>query len=465
MGLAALLIIIVVIGSCLAFVVGIGIVIYRHAQRRGRMILLRGAGFTLLLIVTLLLIDSLVALNVSLRRTASPQRPSPSDATLFTRVYDSHNDAAFAGISGRDGSVRWRSGLAASFAAQAPISDGVAYLTSNPGAASATGATIVALRLSDGAQLWQRFLPGETINSTLVARGDTLLYLSHSQQDGWRANALDLASHTLRWSSPLSHIRQDNVFPGFIYPFVASGALLFIELDDGHVNALRISDGGLAWSRASLPTFAGLALGANHLYIYADDGQIAALRPADGALLWRRPPGLTPYLPLPDNLMATDTSIYVCVHLTAANGDESWALAALEPASGDIRWERAGTCSVDGLPLLRNAIESAGILYLPGPTLTAIRVSDGATLWKAPVQPVQAYDLGFTSMVVDSGVVFVAATVINPHEYILCGDWWTGGPLFCHSQPFIAAYDAATGARYWRADVGDTPLFISEVAP
>ncbi|MGH2504375.1 MAG: PQQ-binding-like beta-propeller repeat protein, partial [Ktedonobacterales bacterium] len=445
----------------LAFFAGIGVVIYRRARRRGRLILVSGAGVTLLLIV------ALVALNVSFPPSAPPTRASPSDATLLARVYDSHGNAAFAGISGRDGSVRWRSGLAASFAAQAPISSGVAYLTSSPGAASAAGTTIVAMRLSDGASLWRRFLPGESINSTLVVRGDMLLFISYSQADGFRANALDLASHTLRWSSPLSHVAQFNVYPGFTYrAFAASGDLLFVGLDDGEVNALRLRDGSLAWSRAPLPAAmpqpSGLALGANQLYVYADDGQIAALRPADGAQLWLRPPGLTPYLPTPDYLMATDTSVYVCVNLTAANGGESWALAALDPATGDIRWERAGTCAVDGLRVLMNSIESAGILYLPGATLTAIRVSDGVTLWKAPIQ---APDLGFTSMVVESGVVFAAATVVYPHDYTLCGDWWTGDPLFCHSQTYLAAYDAATGTRYWRADVGDDPLLVSGATP
>lgn len=462
MGLAALLIIVIVVGSWLAFFVGVGVAIYRHAQRRGRAIILSGAGVTLLLIV------SLVALNVSIQPSTPPMRHSPSDAILLARVYDSQGHASLAGISARDGSVRWRSGLAASFAAQAPISDGVAYLTSSPGAASATGATIVAMRLNDGAQLWRRFLPGESINSTLVVRGDALLYISHSQAGGFRVNALDLASHTPRWSSPLSHIVQVNVYPGFTYrAFAASGDLLFVGLDDGEVSALRLRDGSLAWSRAPLPTAmpqpSGLALGANQLYVYADDGQIAALRPADGAQLWLRPPGLTPYLPAPDYLMATNSSVYVCANLTAANGDESWALAALDPATGDIRWERAGTCVVGGgLRALTNAIESAGILYLPGSTLTAIRVSDGATLWTASVQ---AYDLGFTSMVVDSGVVFAAATVVFPHEYTTCANWWSGGPLFCHSPAYIAAYDAATGARYWSADPGDVPLFVSEVTP
>lgn len=454
MGLVALLIIVINVGAWLAFFVGVGIAIYRHARRRGRMIILSGAGVTLLLIV------SLVALNVSIRPTTPSQRPSPSDAILLARVYDGHGNVAFAGVSARDGSIRWRSGLAASFAAQAPISDGVAYLTSSPGATSAAGATIVALRLNDGAQLWRRFLPGESIHSALIVRGDTLLYISYSQAGGLRVNALDLASHTLRWSSPLSHSAQDNTYPAFMYrAFVASADLLFFGSDDGEVNALRLRDGGLAWSRAPLapPAVPQLALGANQLYAYADDGQIAALRPEDGAQLWLRPPGLTPYPP--DYLMATDTSVYVCVHLTAANGDLSWALAALDPASGDIRWERTGTCVVDGgLRALVNSIESAGVLYLPGRALTAIRVSDGATLWKTPLL---AYDLGFTSMVMDSGVIFVAATVVYPHDYTFCGDWWTGGPLFCHSPTYLAAYDAATGARYWRADPGDAPLLVS----
>lgn len=454
MGMAALLIIVINVVAWLAFFIGVGIVIFRHVRRRGRLIILSGAGVTLLLIV------SLVALNLSFRPAAPPQRPSPSGAILLARMFDSHGVASLAGVSARDGSVRWRSSLAVSYRSQAPIAAGVAYVTSDPDATTgATGAAITAVRLDNGARLWQRALPGEGIISPLALRGGALAFVSYSQPDGYRANALDLASHALRWSSPLSHFALDNQYP----VFAASASLLYVGSNDGEVSALRLRDGSLAWSRAPLTTpdaalqTLWVALGASQLYAYTSGGQIIALRSADGALLWRGPAGLRPYEQT--YLTPTSTSVYACVSLTTSKGDITSGLAALDPATGAIRWERAGACGVDGIGGL---VESAGAIYQLGPTLNAMRVSDGAPLWSASTQTT---DLGFTSAQVDSGVIFVAATVIFPHDYTLCGDWWTGGPLFCHSQPFIAAYDAATGVRYWRADVGDAPLFISEAAP
>lgn len=444
MGLVALLIVMIVVGSWLAFFVGVGIAIYRHTQRRGRrIILVSGVGVALLLIV------SLVALNVSFRPSASPA--PPSHIILTATWSDSQGHPVFGGVNARDGSLRWRRSLAVSYRDETPTVGGVLYVED--------GTTIRAVRLSDGATLWQSESLENGIISPLMARGDALLYISVAQ-DGYHANALDLTSHTLRWSRPLSHFQQDDKYPAF----VASANMLFFGSDDGEVNALRLSDGAPVWSSPQTPgSVAPLAmqvtLGSNLLFAYTSDGQIAALRPADGALVWSKPVGLQPYGPA--HLMATDTTLYTCITIPATNGSMSDALAALDPATGVVRWEHASACGMNGINTL---IESAGIVYQLGPTLTAMRVSDGATLWSASTASTQTSDLGFTSAEVDSGVIFVATSVIFPHIFNTCANWWSGGPLFCHSQTYLAAYDATTGARYWRTDVGGAPRLTSGAA-
>jgi outer membrane protein assembly factor BamB len=444
MGLAILLIIIIVVGAPLAFFVGVSIAIYRHVQRRGRIILLSGAGVTLLLIV------SLVALNVSFRPSAPTARPSPSHAILTAIWSDSQGHPVFGGVNARDGSLRWRRSLAVSYRDETPTAGGMLYVDD--------GTTISAVRLSDGATLWQSESLENGIISPLMVRGDALIFVSYSPQDGFHANALDLTSHTLRWSSPLSHFQLDDQYPAF----AASADMLFFGSDDGAVNALRLSDGAPVWSRQPTPGSATplamrVTLGASLLYAYDSAGQTIALRPADGALVWSSPYGLQPYRAA--HLTATATTLYACVTIPAtASSVSSDALAALDPATGSMRWEHASACGQAGINTL---IESAGVVYQLGPTLTAMRVRDGAILWSASTR---ASDLSFTSAEVDSGALFVAASVIYPHEYTICANWWMGGPLFCHNPTYIAAYDATTGAPYWRMDVGDAPRLTSGAA-
>jgi outer membrane protein assembly factor BamB len=455
MGLEALLIIVITVGAWLAFFFGVGVAIYRHVQRRGRRIILSGAGVTLLLIV------SLVALNVSIQPSTPPMRPSPSGAILLAHVYDSQGRASLAGISARDGSMRWRRAQAVYAHWQAPIADGVAYLGTGPD--NIGPATITAVRLTDGAQLWQRSLPATTIASPLALRGGALIFISYAQGSvsSMRANALDLVSHTLRWSRPFSHYEVDYLYPAF----AASADLLYAAFASGGVTALRISDGSQAWSAQPLATPGGetaplvhVILGGSALYTFDGLGRIAALRPADGALLWRGPAGLQ--ADAPDYLTVTASGVYDCATASTANGASTSELVALDPATGAVRWERANGCGANGI---RTLIESAGVLYQLGATLTALRASDGMKLWSASTQTT---DLGFTSAQVDSGVIFVAATVIFPRDYTICANWWSGGPLFCHSPNFIAAYDAANGAHYWsttldEAPLGDAPQLIS----
>jgi hypothetical protein len=123
MSLEALLIIVVNVGAWLAFFFGVGVAIYRHVQRRGRRIILSGAGVTLLVIV------SLVALNVSFRPSAPQSRPSPGPSILAASWSDSQNHPTLGGVNARDGSLRWRRSLAVSYRGEEPTADGVVYVS------------------------------------------------------------------------------------------------------------------------------------------------------------------------------------------------------------------------------------------------------------------------------------------------------------------------------------------------
>ncbi len=137
-----LLIILINVGAWLAFFIGVYIAIFRHVRRRGRVIMLSGVALVVALVATLVALTNPI-------RTAPPMRPSPSRAILAAALTDS---ILIVGVNARDGSLRWQDALAASYYHASPVANGVFYIDD--------GATITAVRLSDGARLWQAPISG-----------------------------------------------------------------------------------------------------------------------------------------------------------------------------------------------------------------------------------------------------------------------------------------------------------------
>ncbi len=447
MGRTELLIIAINAVAWLALILGIYVAIFRRLGRRGRIIMQFGTALAAVLVVALIVTSVTLANTIN---AAPPMRPSPSDAILTATWTDSYNHPLIFGVNARAGSIRWQSSLAVSYYHEETTANGVLYI--------AEDATITAIRLSDGARLWQQAAPGGDSVAPLVTRGDALISMS-IDNSGFRANALALNTHALKWSTPLNHFSGENQFAVDQHPaFAASADMLFVGSDDGTVSALRLSDGTLAWTHALMsPADAAqvwVVVGADLVYAYDNAGHIFALRQTDGALVWREPAGLKPQDK--QTFTATASSLYACGSVASATGATESALASLDPATGAIRWERAAECGFTSL------IESEGVVYQAGQTLTAMRASDGAALWSATTQ---TPDLGFTSVQADHGVVFAATSITSPHQLTFCARWWSSGTLFCHSSTYLAAFNGATGARYWQTTVGDYPSLISEPSP
>lgn len=424
-----LVFLIVVGGAWLALFVGIFIAIFRHVRRRGRAIMLGGLALTLALVITSVAYAIIANAPVSL-----PTRPSPSSALLAEAWPESSGYMDIIGVSARDGSIRWRVHTNSTFARSTQAA-GVFYVTSG---SALSGPVIAAYRVADGALLWQEAPPvAYIISPPLVAPG-LVIFSAQSRANGdpLVLYALDVATGAVRWSA---------YTPGLLaslnqLALVVSGALLVESLTSGAVSAVRLSDGQAVWSRQVTQGAASLSLitSSQLLYAYDDVSGVIALRPTDGAIVWRSRETLIPTYS-GRWLSFSGAHLYACA---SSGGASLPALIALDPTTGAHRWSYQLACGAVA------PVESAGAVYVTDArSLVALRASDGAVLWRdAIAQP----DLSYTSLQVESGVVFAVASVFFPHIFLTCPDWWRTGIFSCHSQPYLAAFDGATGAEYWR---------------
>jgi outer membrane protein assembly factor BamB len=414
--------------------------VFRRLSPRGRVIL--GASLALLLIVALL------ATQFGDIRTEVAQQASPSHATLIALSADATGLDTVTALSGHDGSALWRRPLGL-YLVSGAIADDAVYLAgfAQP---NLTQATLVALRLSDGASLWHAALPNaQQTPLRMIAVGGLLIALARtgSSADGssptYALIAIDRFSHATVWRVA---IPSAPFFSGFGALATSSG-LLFLGSTDGAVRALRLSDGAAAWSeRISPPATAtqpaatlGVVARGDALIVYDSTGEVASLRQRDGATLWGHPlpqPSYSYYL---QQVTLASDSLYACGVDTLTH---TRALMALNPLTGVTRWSRDAACD-------RVApVESGGYVYLLNPMeLTALRASDGALVWQG--LPEES-DLGYTTLQGDGGVVFAATTIANYRSIHVCGQWLPPGVSLCHNTQYIAAFNGVTGARYWR---------------
>jgi hypothetical protein len=422
--------------------------VFRRLGRRGRVIL--SACLALLLIL------ACGATQLGAIRTALSQQASPSHATLVALSADSANLDTVTGLSGHDGSTLWRRPLGL-YLVSGTVADNAVYLVgfAQP---NQSQASLLALRLSDGASLWRMALPGQQTPSQLLVAGGVVIALvrTGTAPPAYELRAIDRFSHTLAWRVA---IPNPPAYSGF--DALATGAgLLFLGSQDGVVRALRLGDGGAAWSARITPTntfqqtppsLGVVARGAT-LIAYDTTGEVVSLRQSDGATLWGRQLPGSPGAYFEQQVTLTRSSLYACALDPASH---LRALLALDPQTGAARWSHDSSCAFS------TPVESGADLYMLDSTLlTALRVSDGALVWRG--QPEDA-DLGYTTLQSDDGVVFAATTISNYRSISICGQWFPPGISLCHNTQYIAAFDGAAGARYWRT--ADSYIGLLGAAP
>jgi outer membrane protein assembly factor BamB len=146
-------------------------------------------------------------------------------------------------LSVRDGSVRW------TYRYPLTITDtGMGLSSVGDGAVYVTGSnTLLALNATTGKQLWQANLPQDQGNA-VASLQDGVLYITSSagcfncviQPSSSLVYAFDLATGTQRW--------QSQRFDGFLTPPMEARGIVYVGSQDGHLHALRTSDGMQLWT-------------------------------------------------------------------------------------------------------------------------------------------------------------------------------------------------------------------------
>jgi outer membrane protein assembly factor BamB len=270
------------------------------------------------------------------------QRTMPSGITAFTdggaSVYtvsylSSSNASQIMAIDAATGAIRWQKALPDAFANQPPVitQDALFLGLSKP------NAQIVALRLSDGVQLWSTSISEYAVDrldlsattDTLVARVDhpgatnprflqarrmtdgQLLWSASLQADGSLVAGADTVYELPLFGSLVARDAHTGVklwqfgeYNDSFHSGAVSGDTLFVAMrhsgplgdGQGHftnlekVYALDTTTGRLRWTFATQSGNAGtVAASRDTVYIQADDG-IHTLRASDGAVRWHSDP-------------------------------------------------------------------------------------------------------------------------------------------------------------------------------
>lgn len=433
--------------GCLAVVILALAGVFRRLSPRGRVIL----GVSLSASLALLLIVTLLASQLDSIRTTLARQASPSHATLVALSGDLSGHETLSGLSGHDGSLLWRRALGL-YGVSGVVADGQVYVVGDtqPYSVQPQDAhpAIAALRLSDGALLWQEPLPGlQAPAPRLLVAGGQLIAMVYTNSIPLTLAlvAINRVTHSVTWQVTLAS-------PPTTYSVgaLATGdGLLFLGSQDGMARALRLSDGSPAWSvRISPPTTAatpvislGVVARGDTLIAYDTTSEVVSLRPSDGATRWGRRVIPPPYSVYDQQMTLTGDGLYLCGADTVTH---QRALVSLDPLTGATRWGRDAACAQS------QPVEVGAYLYTSNSTLLNVRrVSDGALVWQsAPSQK----DLGYSSPLGDAGVLFAATTIANYHAIGVCGQWFPPQVSLCHSTQYIAAFNGATGAEYWRTN-------------
>lgn len=205
------------------------------------------------------------------------------------------------------------------------------------------------------------------------------------------------------------------------------GNVVYVGSNDGHLYALRFSDGTVVWKAALGGRPSAPAVVGGVAYVVADDSRAYAFRATTGKRLWR-----AQFSGSQGGFPAAPTVAGGKVYAMAPD-----SLTALDARSGATRWQEQLGCFGCPVAFAHGRVYAAAALQRenPGPDhLYALGARTGDPRWKASLRGSAG-----SSPAVRYGSVYVAVFVDNPSGV----------------RPWaIAAFDAATGARRWRTAIG-----------
>lgn len=266
------------------------------------------------------------------------------------------------------------------------------YPTPTPTTTAGATATaeILALRPTDGQELWRDSLGPTSLNYLPIVGGANVFY---DLPNNSTVEARSLSDGHLLWAKA--------VVKGI---FLAGPDPVFTLSYDGTITALNAADGTTRWSFGDHETFGSVALSGGTLFVAEQQSDIAtyssdnpqtvyALDAASGAVRWR----FSTHSPAPAQLYASGDTVYV------SGGTGFYALRTMD---GSTRWHMGSTNNWDISPYTPNVGSTLYItqaeelrpdnigLFVPVKEqmyISALDTRDGSVCWSVPVGPEFAF--------------------------------------------------------------------------
>ncbi|HEX5991538.1 MAG TPA: PQQ-binding-like beta-propeller repeat protein [Thermomicrobiales bacterium] len=280
--------------------------------------------------------------------------------------------------------VKWKTFVGGESYASPVVGSGTVYVATKAG-------SLVALRLSDGRELWRAHI-GDYVARATPALSDNTLFVAA----GYTLLAIDAETGKERWSVPLR-------FAGSCSP-VVEGDRVFVATQEGHLSAFSTQTGEEIWHYRNENLLFGSPAVAEGVVVIADEaGAATAIDAESGRELWQRPLGgeafTTPAIARGVAFVATNAPSLTALELNTGTqlwrreiggesspaaadgvvflGGDDQAVRAIDATSGETRWS-----SPLGYAIRSSAtLADDGVYIGSGPTVTAIDSQGGTTLW------------------------------------------------------------------------------------
>lgn len=334
------------------------------------------------------------------------------------------------------------------YVGQPVVARGVVYMVGDTNTTSTDPAhplsgMLLALRTSDGHQLWRTEIGA--LASQPVVDGNAI-YVSAERLAGTsdyskEVYALDSRDGSVRWKTEIPNTRtiSDSLVLSQGRLYLAASQLCFDSCDAAFLFALDAGSGHILWQQ----TFSGnvtiqppiVGDGIVYARLPGYGAGFFALSAADGHQLWQTSA---------DNVLVSSGVVYTDKVIGPLNPQrpdlQQYVVVALDATTGEKRWQTPTGFFPAVLAIASNEVivrseianpqaSSTDSAYLD--VLQGLNVADGKQLWRAPQD---AYESSVTSA---GGTVYV-----------------TLPPSHLNGQHQAAALDAANGSVLWRQPVG-----------
>ena len=285
-------------------------------------------------------------------------------------IYFAPQDGYIYAVDAATGHLRWRFQRTVNVSVSVGI-DGYPALDGDTLYVASDGGTVYALDASSGKQRWLFTLPAGAHIYAAPAVGNGRVYVSSGGGDD-AFYALDEATGKVAWQ--FSAPQGFDSYPLLVGETVYAGANGFYQAS---LYAFDARTGKARWQyRGNDAVIARPAWDGGHLFVAARDGTLTELDGQTGKPGWHTSLGAGgenggALLPTGAAPVVSDGVVYL--------GGESGVVAALDEATGAVKWKQTVNGAVDSAPTVANG---AVFVTTEKGSVYAFRASDGALSWK-----------------------------------------------------------------------------------